>query len=63
MSNELRERIAAVLRENFSSLSMKKMADAVIAELGLREELRFPGRLSFMPPQRRRYVTDWITDE
>ena len=39
-------------------------ADAVIAELGLREEIKYPGGFSFMPPARRRYVTDWeITDE
>lgn len=40
------------------------LADAVIAELGLREEMRYPGgTFSFTPPQRRRYVTDWVTDE
>lgn len=38
------------------------LADAVIRELGLREELRYPGRFSFMPPQRRRYVTEWETE-
>lgn len=38
------------------------VADAVIRELELREELRYPNRLphyTFMPPQRTRYVTGW----
>ena len=38
------------------------VADAVIRELGLRRELRYPNRLphyTFMPPQRTRYVTGW----
>lgn len=42
------------------------LADAVIAELGLREELRYPNRQprwSSMPPQRRRYVTEWENNE
>ena len=39
--------------------------DAVIAELGLREELRYPHlqpHWSFTPPQRHRYVTEWEND-
>ena len=42
------------------------VADAVIAELGLREELRYPylhPNWSFTPPQRLRYVTEWETTE
>lgn len=38
------------------------LADAVIRELNLREERRYPNRLphyTFMPPQRTRYVTEW----
>lgn len=40
------------------------VADAVVTEIGLREEMKYPGgTFSFTPPQRRRYVTDWVTDE
>jgi len=38
-------------------------ADRLISELGLREEIKYPGRFTFMPPQRRRYVTEWETDQ
>lgn len=39
------------------------VADAILAELGLREELKYLRTFSISPPQRRRYVTDWVTDE
>lgn len=67
MSNELRDRTATAMRiannRVAGFIGFEELADAVIAELGMREELRYQGRFSFMPPQRRRYVTDWITDE
>lgn len=46
-----------------SATYREHLADEVIAELGLREEMRYRGTFSFTPPQRRRYVTDWVTDE
>ena len=65
MSDDLRTRIAAVLaeaQETHNGISDLALADAVIRELGLRRELRYPNRLphyTFMPPQRTRYVTGW----
>ena len=39
-----------------SATYREHLADAVIAELGLREEMRYPGgTFSFTPPQRRRF--------
>ncbi len=67
MSDNLRDRIVAVL--NSFPADMRPVAvvniekaEAVIRELGLRQELRYPNRLphyTFMPPQRTRYVTEW----
>lgn len=67
----LRDRIAeAILKEDqlrvckLSNADIRYITEAVIAELGLREEMKYPGgTFSFTPPQRRRYVTDWVTDE
>lgn len=66
MSDNLRDRIAAVLDDMYGGGGPTRYdyraADAVIAELGLRQELRYPNRLphyTFMPPQRTRYVTGW----
>lgn len=64
MTDDLRTRIAAAIE----SVRIQRdgdaafMADAVIRELNLREERRYPNRLphyTFMPPQRTRYVTEW----
>ena len=46
-----------------SATYREHLADAILAELGLREELKYPRTFSISPPQRRRYVTDWVTDE
>lgn len=65
MTDNLRTRIAAVICD-MDALHAKQwslaVADAVIRELNLREERRYPNRLphyTFMPPQRTRYVTEW----
>ena len=68
MSETLRDRIAtAILNAVYDPLcnsAARSAADAVVTEIGLREEMRYPGgTFSFTPPQRRRYVTDWVTDE
>jgi hypothetical protein len=64
--SDLRERIAKVLASTFCTLAENNpcaecteselpVADAVIAELGLEEELTYGGTM-------RRYVTDWKAD-
>lgn len=65
MSDTLRDRIVAAIAAagEQPDADVLSMTDAVIAELGLREEMRYRGTFSFTPPQRRRYVTDWMTDE
>jgi hypothetical protein len=57
MSDDLRTRIiAALLSEDDIAL----MADAVIRELGLREEVEILPRRSWRPTnQMHRYVTEW----
>lgn len=71
--NELRDRIAAALKAADSRTygdpfqveppSYVDLADAVIAELGLREEIRLRSYGRFLLPpvdrKQRRYVTDW----
>lgn len=62
--DDLHTRIAAVIRSEVPCHppAADRIADALIAELGLRQELRYPNRLphyTFMPPQRTRYVTGW----
>lgn len=71
MSDNLRDRIKEEVLDGilsmFSENDSVEMAagyitDAVIREMELREELRYPNRLphyTFMPPQRTRYVTGW----
>ena len=54
--SDLRTRIAAVIARHRMDRSNYEMADAVIAELGLEEELTYGGTM-------RRYVTDWKADD
>lgn len=61
----LRDRIEAVLWANFEetapSLSMRDMADAVIANLGLRRASKPNDYDHVQYPPGNRYITDWIT--
>jgi hypothetical protein len=54
--SDLRTRIADVIARHRMDRSNYEMADAVIAELGLEEELTYGGTM-------RRYVTDWKADD
>ncbi len=60
--SDLRDRIAAALRQELfgnggdGDVEPEALADAVIAELGLEEELTYGGTM-------RRYVTDWKADD
>ena len=64
----LRDRIAAVLSQHDVNLP-DKVADAVIAALGLQEEHRersygnWPGTPQAITRKQHRYVTEWTTDE
>jgi hypothetical protein len=65
MSDSLRDRIAAIIDREVDGLwEPLEVADAVIAEMGLRHESRFgidepgAGYTSFS-----RHVTDWTVDE
>ena len=65
MSDDLRTRIAAVIRREVPCHppAADRIADAVIRELGLQREDddEIP---PFWPTQGQyRYITDWITDE
>ena len=63
----LRDRIAAALAavDDWRGVTDPSiLADAVIEALGLREERRFlVDYLPSLPPNRRRYVTEWENDE
>lgn len=68
-SDDLRGRLAdAIINGVYDHLTRSAAlaaADQVILELGIREELKYPNRepdYTFMPPQCRRYVTDWVCD-
>ena len=69
MNKGLREKIADTIAISlFGSMGTIRRddalsaADRLIRELGLREEIKYPGGFSFMPTQRHRYVTDWETE-
>jgi hypothetical protein len=53
--SDLRDRIIAAIRSEQTGTN-EEIADAVIAELGLEEELTYGGTM-------RRYVTDWKADD
>ncbi len=69
MSDDLRTRIAKALQGNaddgYSWEDWLLLADAVIAELGLREEVERQRQYSWNPdrPTLHRYVTDWKADD
>ena len=69
MQSSLRDLIEDVLWKNFDeaapSLSMRDMADAVIAELEMTRESAVDGisPVDDPPPGQHRYVTDWIDDD
>ena len=67
MSDNLRDRIADVLADEFKrqgyACEWAVLADAVIRELGLQREKNLPlGDERFHQPMHR-YVTEWTTDE
>lgn len=60
MTDTLRDRIAKAVSPHLVDMDAKAVADAVIAELGLRRETESYG----VPDStRHRYVTEWISDE
>lgn len=74
MTDDLRARIAAVLaeaQETHNGISDLALADAVILELGLKQQWLCQHReyneppviLSGNPLVQHRYVTEWIADE
>ena len=71
MSDNLRDRIIKAIGAEVygdignSDLSLAtRAADAVIREMGLREEVEILPRRSWRPTNRmHRFVTDWETDE
>ena len=65
MTDSLRDRITAALRNMTGDLTYEAMADAVIEALALKVEHDGPprpGDRSRWEP-RHRYVTEWTTDE
>ena len=64
MTDDLRTRIATALRNMTGDLTYEAMADAVIRELGMREERRrFDTLFANRDEPQTRYVTEWTTDE
>lgn len=76
LSDNLRDRIAAVLDESLHRqkgidrpdrfkdwIDNRELADAVIRELGLTKEDEYNPYDPFPPPYRIRYVTEWTTDD
>ena len=71
VTDSLRDRIAAVLDDELEiGLHLtEKLADAVIAELGLREEHRershgnWPNQPQVIYRKQRRYISEWENDD
>ena len=69
MTDTLRDRIAKAVSPHLVDMDAKAVADAVIAELGLREEHRershgnWPNQPQVIYRKQRRYISEWKNDE